>query len=123
MTDTEVSNLTPVQREMDIILEIDDLWTSAYQYRNPAELESILAPDWMGFSPVGYVLSRQEFIDGMSDIPRAEYAVKLEAWSLLGSTGMTRGTMFADGHRVQSFMRVYSKRNGQWKAVSLQVLL
>lgn len=123
MTDIDTTELTPVQRDMDAILELDDLWTAAYQYRDPVELDSILATDWMGFSPVGYVLSRQEFMEGMSDIPEAEYAVKLEAWSVLGSTGMTRGTMFADGHRVQSFLRVYARRNGTWKAVSLQVLL
>ena len=41
---------------------------------------------------------------------------------VFGDAAITRGTLYANGRRVQSFLRVYARRAGEWRAVSVQVV-
>ncbi|MFC6661067.1 hypothetical protein [Deinococcus multiflagellatus] len=41
---------------------------------------------------------------------------------MYGDAAITRGTLYAGGERVQSFLRVYARREGGWQAVSVQVV-
>lgn len=108
--------------DLDTVLALDDAWNAAYHHRDPARLGRVLADDWMAFFPDGQVVFRADLLEGMRHNPPAALMFERHAARLFGATAVTRGTLYANGRRVQSFLRVYAKREGEWRAVSVQVV-
>lgn len=111
-----------MQADLDAVLALDDAWNAAYHHRDPERLAALLAEDWMGFFPGGQVIFGAELLDGMRRNPPAALIFERHAARVYGKTAVTRGTLYANGRRMQSFLRVYAKRGGRWRAVCVQVV-
>lgn len=108
--------------DLDALLMLDDMWNAAYHHRDPKRMAGVLADDWMAFYPDGSVLFKQDLLDGMLHNPPATLVFERHASRVFHDTAITRGTLYADGQRVQSFLRVYARREGAWQGVSVQVV-
>ncbi|KEF34873.1 hypothetical protein RDMS_04720 [Deinococcus sp. RL] len=107
---------------LDAVLKLDDAWNAAYHRRDPAALARVLADDWVGFFPGGRAVFKAELLAGMRGNPPAALMFERHAARVYGDTAFTRGTLYANGVRVQSFFRVYARRGGEWRAVGVQVV-
>ncbi len=107
---------------LDAVLKLDDAWNAAYQARDPDALAAILADDWSGFFPNGLMVGKAELLSGMLSNPPARLAFERQAAQIYGDTAVTRGGLSADGVAVQGFLRVYARREGEWRAVAVQVV-
>lgn len=110
------------QRDLDKVLLLDDHWNAAYHHRSPDEMAKVLADDWLAFFPDGQVVFKRDALQGMARNPAAILVFERHASRVFGDTAITRGTLYADGQRIQSFLRVYARRAGEWQAVSVQVV-
>ena len=108
--------------DLDLILALDDRWNAAYHHRDPGRLDTVLADDWLGFYHDGTTVTKQELLTGMQTNPTTPLIFERHAARVHGDTAVTRGTLYAAGTRVQSFLRVYARRDGHWQAVSVQVI-
>ena len=108
--------------DLDAVLQLDDAWNAAYHRRDPAAMAGVLADDWVGFFPDGRAVFKAELLEGMRHNPPAALMFERHAARVHGDTAFTRGTLYANGKRVQSFFRVYARRDGQWRAVGVQVV-
>lgn len=112
----------PAASDLDAVLALDDAWNAAYHHRDPERLAGLVAEDWLGFFPDGQVVFREGLLEGMRHTPPLALMFERHAVRVYGKTAITRGTLYADGTRLQSFLRVYAKRDGQWRAVCAQVV-
>ncbi|CAM3798433.1 nuclear transport factor 2 family protein [Deinococcus frigens] len=110
------------QADLDAVLLLDDRWNAAYHHRSPDEMAQVLAEDWLAFFPDGQVVFKPDALDGMVHNPPARLVFERHASRVFGDAAITRGTLYADGERIQSFLRVYARREGEWQAVSVQVV-
>lgn len=108
--------------DLDAVLALDDHWNAAYHRRDPGLMAGVLADDWMAFFPGGQVVFKTDLLEGMRHNPPAALMFERHAARVYGETAVTRGTLYANGERVQSFLRVYARRAGEWRAVSVQVV-
>lgn len=108
--------------DLDAVLMLDERWNAAYHHRDPGRMAGVLADDWMAFFPDGSVVFKADLLEGMTHNPPAALVFERHASRVFGDTAITRGTLYAGGERVQSFLRVYARRAGQWHAVSVQVV-
>jgi ketosteroid isomerase-like protein len=108
--------------DLDAVLSLDDAWNAAYHRHDPARLAGLLADDWMAFFPDGRVAFKADLLEGMRHNPPAALMFERHAARVFGDAAITRGTLYANGVRVQSFLRVYARREGGWRAVSVQVV-
>lgn len=111
-----------VMDDLDTVLMLDEMWNAAYHHRDPGRMAGVLADDWMAFFPDGTVIFKDDLLDGMTRNPPATLVFERHASRVYGDTAVTRGTLYAGGERVQSFLRVFSRREGTWQAVSVQVV-
>lgn len=107
---------------IDSLLRADEEWNAAYHHRDPERLMTMLADDWVGFFSDGTIVFKNDLLDGMRHNPPFKLMFERHASLVFGGTGITRGTLYANGERVQSFLRVYAWKGGQWWAVSVQVV-
>ncbi|MBB6017321.1 nuclear transport factor 2 family protein [Deinococcus radiopugnans] len=110
------------QADLDAVLLLDDRWNAAYHRRSPQEMAEVLADDWLAFFPDGQVVFKRDALDGMARNPPSTLVFERHASRVFGDTAITRGTLYADGERIQSFLRVYARRTDEWHAVSVQVV-
>ncbi|UQN07631.1 nuclear transport factor 2 family protein [Deinococcus sp. QL22] len=112
----------PTVSDLDAVLYLDDLWNAAYHHRDPERMARVLADDWMAFFPDGQVVFRVDLLREMVNNPATALVFERHASRVYGDAAITRGTLYAGGERVQSFLRVYARRGGEWQAVSVQVV-
>lgn len=112
----------PTTNDLDVVLMLDDLWNAAYHHRDAGRMAGVLADDWMAFFPDGTVIFKADLLEGMLHNPPATLAFERHGSRVYGDAAVTRGTLYADGERVQSFLRVFARRDGAWQAVSVQVV-
>ena len=108
--------------DLDAVLMLDEMWNAAYHHRDPGRMAGVLADDWMAFFPDGTVIFKPDLLDGMTRNLPATLVFERHASRVYGDAAVTRGTLYANGERVQSFLRVYARRDGSWQAVSVQVV-
>lgn len=108
--------------DLDAVLALDDACNAAYHHRDPERMAGLIAEDWMAFFPDGRVVFRKELLGELRRNPPAALMYERHAARVFGDTAITRGTLYANGKRVQSFLRVYARRAGAWRAVSVQVV-
>ncbi|ACO47276.1 nuclear transport factor 2 family protein [Deinococcus deserti] len=108
--------------DLDEVLTLDDLWNAAYHLRDPQRMAGVLADDWMAFFPDGTVVFKADLLEGMMRNDPSALVFERHASRVYGDAAITRGTLYADGQRVQSFFRVFARRAGVWQAVSVQVV-
>lgn len=107
---------------IDALLKADEAWNAAYHHRDAERLITMLADDWVGFFPDGTIAFKNDLLEGMAHNPPAQLMFERHACLVFSNTGVTRGTLYIGGERVQSFLRVYTWKGSQWWAVSVQVV-
>lgn len=112
----------PDQADLDAVLALDEQWNAAYHHRRPQDLAELLHDDWLGFFPDGTVVTKAGMLQGMAQAPEATLIFERHASRVYGDTAITRGTLYVGGQRIQGFLRVYARQQGQWKVVSVQVV-
>ncbi|WP_050920799.1 nuclear transport factor 2 family protein [uncultured Deinococcus sp.] len=104
------------------MLAADDAWNAAYHRRDPALMARVLADDWVGFAPDGRMVAKSDVIASMPHNPPVALAFERHASRVYGEAGVTRGTLYVNGERFQSFTRLYARRGGVWQGVAVQVV-
>ncbi len=110
------------------ILRLDSEWNEAYRRRDRSPLEHILADDFTGLTALGEPITKALLMinpsaHGLKSITFSEQFV-----CVFGGTGISRGRLQLEleDHRIrlridQRFLRVFAKRDGTWRAVSVAV--
>jgi len=105
------------------VLNLDDAWNDAYRRHDRTLLADILADDFAGFTAAGDPISKAAL---MVDPPGRAQSVAFseQAALVFGDTAVCRGRLqlALDDRRIdQRFLRVYARRGGKWRAVSVAV--
>lgn len=116
-----MTDQNPQDPKLAALIEVDEAWNNAYHLGEPELLEPMVARDWMGFTPDGVTVQREHLLGSMSQLPPAPLMFERHASQVFGETGITRGTLYVEGQRVQSFLRVYAWHEGGWLALSAQL--
>jgi ketosteroid isomerase-like protein len=108
------------------ILRLDSEWNEAYRRRDRSPLGHILADDFTGLTALGEPITKAILMinpsaQGLKSVTFSEQYVHV-----FGDTGISRGRLqleLEDGRIVvdQRFLRVFAKRDGIWRAVSVAV--
>lgn len=105
--------------------QLDDAWGEAYQHKDTATLERLLADDWLGYTPTGQSITKWQLLETVPLNPAAQLTFDEFSLHLYGDTAVTRGRLTAVSDtetREQRFMRVWAKRQDVWQAVAVQVV-
>ena len=110
--------------DLEHVSRLDHTWNGAYQNRDVEALERVLAEDWVAFIPEGRKLTKPEILGAVPHNPDTKLTFDEFEVTLFGDTAITRGRLTAVGAetRRQRFLPVYARRQGQWQAVSVQVV-
>lgn len=108
--------------DLDALLALDDRWNAAYHHGDPGALEGVLAADWLGFLPDGTRLGRADLIKHFPVSPAPTLMIERHAARIHGDAAVTRLTLYEGPARLQSVLRVYSRVDGHWQAVSAQIV-
>jgi ketosteroid isomerase-like protein len=112
--------------DRDVVAQLDTLWNEGYQRKDISILLKVLAEDWVAFTPDGQVVTRAQLLEAIPSNPEARLEFDEFTIHVFGDTAITKGRLTAnqaDGLvRQQRFIRVYTKRNDEWKTVVAQVI-
>jgi ketosteroid isomerase-like protein len=104
------------------VRRLDSAWNEAYLCNDRSRLADILADDFSALMPSGDPVSKAAL---MVNPPPAILATFSEqAVLVFGDAAISRGRLqleLTDRRVDQRFLRVFSKRNGRWRAVSVAV--
>lgn len=106
--------------------ELDEAWNRAYFERDVSTLDRLLADDWVGLTVDHEVITKETLLGGQRRAS-GEAVITFtrgELW-VFGDTAVTTGSTAVSAPGVaiaQRFTRVWSKRGGRWRAVSVQVV-
>jgi ketosteroid isomerase-like protein len=118
------AKLTTMESDAEAeVLRLDNAWNGAYQHHDRAPLESILADDFTALTPSDEPITKASLMVNPSEIARS-VTFSEQAVHVFGKTAITRGRLQLDlnDRRVdQRFLRVFTYRNGTWRAVSVAV--
>lgn len=112
--------------ESDIraVTELDQAWNQAYVRGDRGPLREILSFDFVAITPAGEEIPRSRLLQApeqaATQVRFSELA--LRCW---GATATTRGRILVETPSEvieQRYMRVFSKRDGRWWAVTVQVV-
>ena len=105
------------------ILRLDSAWNEAYRRQNRRPLADILAEDFTGIAPSGEAVTKASLM--INPPGRAKSVTFSEQFvCAFGDAGISRGRLQLElgDHGVdQRFLRVFAKRDGVWRAVSVAV--
>jgi ketosteroid isomerase-like protein len=112
--------------DRDVVTNLDNLWNEAYQHKDISILSNLLADDWIAFTPDNQLITREQLLEAVPNNPEARLEFDEFDIHVFGDTAITKGRLTAnqaDGEvRQQRFIRIFAKRNGEWKAVTAQVI-
>ncbi len=105
------------------VLRLDKAWNEAYRRHDRSQLETILADDFIALTASGEAITKTTL---MIDPPgRAESLTFSEQEVFVfGDAAVSRGRLrleLQDRTVDQRFLRVFAKRDGRWRAVSVAV--
>ena len=108
------------------ILRLDSEWNEAYRRRDRAPLGHILADDFSGLTALGEPITKAILMINPSAQGIKSVTFSEQYAHVFGDTGISRGRLqleLEDGRIVidQRFLRVFAKRDGIWRAVSVAV--
>jgi ketosteroid isomerase-like protein len=103
------------------ILRLDDAWNEAYRRRDRSPLADILADDFAAVDAAGQPVGKAALmVDPPGEVRSLTFSEQSVA--LFGDAAVTRGRLQleVDDRRIdQRFLRVFAKRGGVWRAVSV----
>jgi ketosteroid isomerase-like protein len=105
------------------VLRLDGAWNDAYRQHDRSRLEAILADDFGALTASGETITKAAL---MVDPPGRARSVTFseQAIVLFGDTAISRGRLqlqLEDSSVDQRFLRVFARRDGKWRAVSVAV--
>lgn len=105
------------------VLRLDSTWNDAYQRHDRSALANVLADDFIGYAASDEPISKPML---MVDPPEQAKSIAFSEQSVraFGDTAISRGRLRLelDERRIdQRFLRVFAKRDGAWRAVSVAV--
>ncbi len=108
------------------ILRLDNEWNEAYRRRDRSPLAHILADDFTGLTPSGEPITKSLLMINPSSDMVKSVIFSEQYVHVFGDAGISRGRFqieLNDGRIAvdQRFLRVFSKRDGIWQAVSVAV--
>jgi ketosteroid isomerase-like protein len=108
------------------ILRLDSEWNEAYRRRDRLPLGHILADDFTGLTALGEPITKAILMINPSAQRIKSVTFSEQYVHVFGDTGISRGRLqleLEDGRIVvdQRFLRVFAKRDGIWRAVSVAV--
>jgi len=110
------------------ILRLDSEWNEAYRRRDRSPLEHILADDFTGLTALGEPITKALLMINPSGRGVKSTTFSEQFVCVFGGTGISRGRLQLEleDHRIhlfidQRFLRVFAKRDGTWRAVSVAV--
>src|SRR5262245_25402568 len=112
--------------ESDIraVTALDQAWNQAYVRGDREPLREILSADFVAVTPAGAEVPRSRLLQApeqaATQVRFSEFALRW--W---GDTATTRGRIVVETASEvieQRYMRVFSKRQGRWWAVTVQVV-
>lgn len=112
--------------DLEQVKELDEAWNRAYVERDLEVLDRLLADDWVGLTPGHDVIMKEVLLGGQRQAS-AEAVITFtrgETW-VFGDTAVTTGSTTVSAPNVsiqQRFTRVWSKRDGRWQAVAVQIV-
>lgn len=111
----------PAEDEAEV-RRLDSAWNAAYLRNDRAPLADILADDFSAVLPSGEPVSKAALM--VTPPPAISAAFSEQAVQVFGAAAVSRGRLQLDlGDRKvdQRFLRVYARRDGRWRAVSVSV--
>ena len=116
----------PVTTEADQdraeVLRLDSAWNEAYLQNDRSQLANILADDFSALTPSGEPITKASLM--INPPPARSATFSEQSVSVFGASAISRGRLQSDlGDKTidQRFMRVFVKREGAWRAVSVAV--
>jgi ketosteroid isomerase-like protein len=108
------------------ILRLDSEWNEAYRRHDRSPLAQILADDFTGLTALGEPITKALLMINPSGQWVKSVTFSEQYVHVFGGTGISRGRLqigMEDGRIVidQRFLRVFAKRDGTWRAVSVAV--
>jgi len=105
------------------VLQLDDAWNEAYRQHDRSRLADILADDFSALTAAGDSITKGLL---MIDPPGRARSVTFsdQEVQVFGDAAISRGRLrleLQDRSVDQWFLRVFAKRDGQWRAVSVAV--
>jgi ketosteroid isomerase-like protein len=104
------------------VRRLDSAWNEAYLRNDRSRLADILADDFMAALPSGEPVSKASLM--VNPPPAITAAFSEQAVFVFGDTAISRGRLqleLTDRRVDQRFLRVFAKRDGCWRAVSVAV--
>ena len=104
------------------VRHLDSAWNDAYLRNDRSPLAEILAADFTAALPSGEPVSKADLM--ITPPPPISVSFSEQFVRVFGNAAISRGRLqleLADRQVDQRFMRVYSKRDGCWRAVSVSV--
>jgi ketosteroid isomerase-like protein len=105
------------------MLRLDEAWNEAYRRHDRAPLADILAEDFSAIGPAGEAVTKATLM--VNPPGRARSVIFSEqSVHVFGDAGLTRGRLhleLEDRRIDQRFVRVFARRDGVWRAVSVAV--
>jgi len=105
------------------ILRLDGAWNDAYRRHDRSPLANILADDFSGVDASGAPFTKTMLMVNPPETARS-VTFSEQAIVVFGDTAISRGRLVLEleGQRLdQRFVRVFAKRDGIWRAVSVAV--
>ena len=114
------------ENDLEQVTELDEAWNRAYVERDPQALDRLLAADWVGLTPGHDVITKEVLLEGQRQTS-AEAVITFTRGEtrVFGDAALTTGSIAVSAPNVavaQRFTRVWSKRNGRWQAVAVQIV-
>jgi ketosteroid isomerase-like protein len=107
------------------ILRLDNEWNEAYRRADRAPLVNILADDFTGWTALNEPITKALLMINPPGGRPGMAAFSEQYVRVFGDTGISRGRLrLEDDGRIfvdQRFLRVFAKRSGSWRAVSVAV--
>jgi Domain of unknown function (DUF4440) len=113
-------------RDREALIGLENEWLN--HEHSAAELENILAPDFVHPVPSGYFLTKEQHIDYTSKhLPQGNFKKYFEQIQvrIYGDVGIVNGTVVMGdeyGKKVNKtvFTDVFAYRDGRWQAINAQ---
>jgi ketosteroid isomerase-like protein len=104
------------------VRRLDCAWNDAYLRNDRSPLAHILADDFAAVLPSGEAVSKTALM--VAPPPALSATFSEQSVLVFGDAAVSRGRLqltLADRKVDQRFLRVYSRRDGRWQAVSVSV--
>lgn len=113
--------------EEDEIQALEATWGVAPLARDLQTVSRVTADDWIGVAPSGGVMSKEDLLEMLASGPPPFESAVYEDVQLrvYGQTAVVTSLFRGEGQGIrfeQRFVRVYAKREGQWKCVATQIV-